>query len=290
MTRAELQRLLDDAVAAGRITAEQAATILSGYDAGTIPITSTAEAEAIIAGLARTAPRRGGGGFIYDVGTRRYTTPSGPVPRPPRPPRGEDPRLARPPIRLPDRTMTPDFVRAVVDYAIDKGEAEIVRVTEDLRADRIKLPEWHRRMERMVSARVAATSTIALGGVNQMNASDRAAISREIAEQLKFLRGFAKDIESGKQPMDGRLIGRAKLYAQAPRGSYEAIRGRAAEFGGNNEERRVLGGADHCAASGRIPGCPQLANRWMPIGTLPRIGAAVCRSHCRCRFEYRRVA
>ena len=188
MTRAELQRLLDAAVAAGRITAEQAATILSGYDAGTLQIASTAALEAIIAGLARAKRRRGGGGYIYDPATRRYTTPSEPAPRPEpeRPPRGK-----RPPK---------------------------------------------------------------------------------------------------PKPLAGRIIARAKQYAQAARGTYETVRGRVAELAGYDEERRVLHGTDHCSAS-ELPGCIETARRgWVPIRTLPRIGRCTCRHNCRCTFRYRRVA
>ena len=89
------------------------------------------------------------------------------------------------------------------------------------------------------------------------------------------------------KPLAGRIIARAKQYAQAARGTYEAVRGRVAELAGYDEEMRVLHGSDHCDESDR-PGCPQLAGHWAPIGTLPRIGAATCRRHCRCSFRFRR--
>lgn len=180
MTRAEIQRLLAGAIAADRITAAQGTAVLDAFDAGTLPLVTAADVEAVIAGLARAKPRRGGGGYTYDPVTRRYTTPTGPAPR-------SRPRAGR------QRTIT------------------------------------------------------------------------------------------------GQIVARAKLYAQAARGTYEAVRGRAAAMVGYNEERRVLAAAEHCARSGGTPGCPELAGRWAPIGTLPRIGAATCRSHCRCRFEYRRT-
>lgn len=183
MTRAEFQRLLEVAVAARRITAAQAAQLLTNFDNGSLRASTPTDVEAFIAALERTKTRRGGGGYTYDPVSRRYTTPIGPAPRPTRPTRA---------------------------------------------------------------------------GSRQ----------RSIA---------------------GRLVARAKLYAQAARGTYEAVRGRAAQLVGYTEERRVLAAAEHCARSAGTPGCPELAGRWAPIGTLPRIGAATCRSHCRCRFEYRRT-
>lgn len=92
------------------------------------------------------------------------------------------------------------------------------------------------------------------------------------------------------KPLAKRIIARVKQYAQAARGTYETVRGRVAELAGYDEEMRVLHGSDHCSTSGTIPGCPSLSGRWVPIGTLPRIGRAVCRSNCRCTFRYRRTA
>ena len=124
-----------------------------------------------------------------------------------------DPRLSTPPVRRPSQAMTPALVREVIDYAIDKGEAEIVRVTEELIAGTIKLAEWQRRLERMLAVRHVAVSVIAIGGIAQVNGADRAFIAGEIAEQLRFLRQFARDIETGKERLPvkaspGRAIDR----------------------------------------------------------------------------------
>lgn len=117
----------------------------------------------------------------------------------------------------------------------------------------------------------------------------RQSISDQIADQLRYLRGFVSDILSGRQPLDGRALARARQYAQAPRGIYESVRGRVAEALGYNEEMRVLHGTDHCSASAR-PGCIESAGHWAPIGTLPRIGGCTCLGNCRCTFRYRRTA
>lgn len=121
-----------------------------------------------------------------------------------------DPRLSKPPRAPLGKTLTPELVREVVDYAIDKGEAEVVRVTEELSDGTIKLAEWQRRLERMLAVRHTAVSVIAIGGIAQVNGADRVFIGREIAEQLRFLRQFAKDIETGKERLPvGTKPGRA---------------------------------------------------------------------------------
>lgn len=123
--------------------------------------------------------------------------------------------FSRPPIRPSGRTMEPDFVRQVVDCAIDNGENEIARVTEDLNNGAVDLAEWQRRMERMIAVRFAACGIIALGGASQLNAADRIAIGRDIAEQLRYLQGFARDIETGKQRV--AAVRRAKPLGRAIR-------------------------------------------------------------------------
>lgn len=292
MTRAELQRLIEAAVRRGEITAAQQAEILAAYDAGTLDVdaiaASSPETAALVAlaQLRKKPARRGGGGYTYDVGRRRYIAPTVPAPVRERP----DPALPRPPELRPGRVMTPREVRQALDYALDRGEREMVRATESLRDGRINLAEWQRRMERMIAVRGLGSAVIGLGGNERLSAADKRRISGEIAEQLKFLRQFADDIKTGRQPLNGRAIARTKQYAQASRGIFEAERGQAARVGGNNEERRELHGTDHCRVSKRL-GCFETAARgWVPIGTLPRIGACTCLHNCRCTFRYRRAA
>lgn len=121
-----------------------------------------------------------------------------------------DPRLSTPPVPVPSHVMSPALMRQVIDYAIDRGEAETVRVTEELSAGTINLAEWQRRLERMLAVRHTAVSVIAIGGIAQVNGADRAFIAGEIAEQLRFLRQFARDIETGKERLPvGTKPGRA---------------------------------------------------------------------------------
>lgn len=115
----------------------------------------------------------------------------------------------------------------------------------------------------------------------------RPSIEGQIADQLRYLRGFVSDILTGRQPLDGRALARARQYGQASRGVYESVRGRVAEAMGYDEEMRVLHGTDHCSASS-LPGCIESAGRWAPIGTLPRIGGCTCRQNCRCHFTFRK--
>jgi hypothetical protein len=70
------------------------------------------------------------------------------------------------------------------------------------------------------------------GGWANLTPSDFGRVGQIVREQYGYLRGFANDIASGKQRLDGTLGTRAKLYSQA--GQDKSIQ----EQGGQHERRR----------------------------------------------------
>lgn len=102
--------------------------------------------------------------FAYDPETRRYTAPRR-VSSVVTAPRGRvDPRLTDPPRVRPGQVMTPAEVRRVLDYVLDRGEAELVALTEQLSAGQITLAQWQLRFERMVTVRALGAAVLAMGG------------------------------------------------------------------------------------------------------------------------------
>lgn len=331
MSRAELQKLLNDAVRRGRITTEDAQTILAAFDAGTLdtakaardlkaPKDSSADEIALLLVMLllhrSTTPSR----WIYDPVRRRYIAPEGPPappvrpiippvepPAPPVPPRqpiplppGEPPvpppvpgpprrPIHHPPI-TPGQPVSPENLRHIVDEVIDASEARFMRSSQALVDGRISLADWVRDMERGIAERHIMAGAAARGGMEQLSIGDRRWIEREIQTQYEFLDNFAAEIASGRQPIDGRLLARARQYSQAARGTYERMRGRVAHAAGMTEERRILGPADHCHASTRRGCIEEAARGWQPFGTLADIGACTCLKNCRCVKRYRRVA
>ncbi len=125
-------------------------------------------------------------------------------------------------------------------------------------------------------------ATIARGGHKQMTQADWGWTGPQVRKQYEYLDNFANDIVSGKQPLDGRMIQRSKLYGQAARGTHEDMKRRMSAQSGFDEERRMLGAADHC------DDCLEATGRgWQKIGTLPRIGDSQCTTNCHCRFVFR---
>lgn len=118
-----------------------------------------------------------------------------------------------------------------------------------------------------------------------MTQADWGATGRLIRDQYDYLRNLSKEIADGTQPLDGRLLVRADLYADASNTTYSTMQTRGFIEQGYDEERRVLEtGADHC------DDCLDYANQgWQPIGTLPEPGQeSQCIVRCRCEKEYRR--
>jgi hypothetical protein len=126
-----------------------------------------------------------------------------------------------------------------------------------------------------------AHATAAVAAVGPDGVSPEA-LSEVVADQLRYLDDFAADVASGKQPLDGRLLSRAEMYAQAANATYEETRRGAKAAGGARWERRVLGSdSDHCQD------CLDAAARgWQPVGTLPVISESKCLTRCTCHFQY----
>jgi hypothetical protein len=172
-------------------------------------------------------------------------------------------------------------VAGELEKVITASQGNIEGITQRLMDGNINIPEWQLAMEREIKAIHTASGATARGGWTQMSQSDWGFVGSQVKKQYQYLDGFAQDIVSGKQPLDGRAMQRARLYAQSGRGTHEEMRRRMESNKGKNQERRILAPAEHCTD------CVEYAGRgWQPIGTLPPIGASLCRTNCHCRFEF----
>ena len=177
-------------------------------------------------------------------------------------------------------------VRAELDRFVDSAGRNATRdLTGQLRDGRIGLAEWQTAMARAVKNVNYAAVAAASGGVENMTAVERGRAGAIIKQQYQYLRGFAADIESGKQPLDGRAMRRAEMYAQASRESYYIQK--RAEFSENNPSAQLM------VRSIRFEGdscddCIDLDRKWLPMGSseyVP-IGQRQCLTSCRCSESY----
>lgn len=175
-------------------------------------------------------------------------------------------------------------VQAELETLIDASAVRMNILTQKLIDETITLADWQTGMMQQIKIANVSSAALANGGWAQMDQSDWGAVGQLVKNQYQHLRDFAKDIETGKQPLDGRALVRSDLYGDAANGTYEQTIRRNYILDGWEEEMRVLeDGANHC------DGCIDQAGHWEPIGDLDAIGAEECATRCRCHFKYRRM-
>lgn len=181
------------------------------------------------------------------------------------------------------RYVTFEEVRKAIEVVGRRAQGSIQAMSESLRAGNLSLADWQSGMAREIKLLHLSNAAAARGGWAQMTKSDFGAVGAQLKKQYQYLNRFAAQIQSGQQALDGRLIVRANLYAQAGRGTFEDMRRRTAEqLNDMDQERRILGVADHCQDC-----LDEAARGWQAIGTLRRIGDSVCKTNCHCHFVYR---
>lgn len=166
-----------------------------------------------------------------------------------------------------------------------QGKQNMRAVTDQLRNKEISLSEWQTRMMQEIKTVHVAQAAAARGGWAQMSQSDWGYVGSQVKQQYEFLQNFANEIQSGKQPLDGRATARAGMYGNAGHPMYQKMRDRYVKNNmGMEEERRRTTAHESCQ------GCLEEADKgWVPIGTSAPIGSKECRSNCRCYKEYRRL-
>lgn len=182
-------------------------------------------------------------------------------------------------------------VGVAIEDVVIETRAGMSALTDKLIASEISLAEWQGGMMDLIKRGNNLSAIAARGGVWQMSPSDWGAVGNLTKEQYKYLRNFAEEISSGKQPLNGSARVRAQLYADAVANQFENLLRRNEEiYQKMTEERRVVNpDAEHCQTHGDLIGCEELAKMgWQPIGTLPPIGHSPCIVKCRCHFEFRK--
>lgn len=165
---------------------------------------------------------------------------------------------------------------------IRNSKRRMGRLTERLIRGDMSLEEWQTATMREVKYIHSAGAFLADGGPENIGIEAQAILQERLTEEIGYLNRFADQIATGKQPLNRRAVNRAKMYSDAGRGTYERVRRHNASRAGFDEERRVLGQADHCDC------CIIEAEKgWKPLGTLKDIGDCTCLTNCHCTFSYR---
>jgi hypothetical protein len=180
------------------------------------------------------------------------------------------------------RFLTRTEVRDTLDNALANNGRLMHDLTQQLRDGTITLADWQAQVAREVKNVHLYSAAAAKGGWAQMTPADYGRAGQRIETQYRFLRGFAEDIASGKQPLNDRALARASMYSEAGRNTFRYVERKEMEVRGMTEERSILHANDSCE------GClEQEAAGWQPIGEAVEIGERDCLTRCRCTMDYR---
>lgn len=193
-----------------------------------------------------------------------------------------DPRSRRYRSNSTGQYVTSAELRGAVDTVIDGETVKIRDISQRLIDGDITLADWQSQVASMLKTLHVAMGVAANGGFENCDSADFGYMGSLIKKQYQYLNKFAQDIASGKQALDGTLLSRASLYAQAGRSVFEDVVGRAAENADCTQERSNLGAADHCDDC-----IGEAAKGWSPINTLIPIGERICKANCRCSMDYK---
>lgn len=150
---------------------------------------------------------------------------------------------------------------------------------------------WVLAVKRLLVDAHLTAAALARGSFAAIDHDTALLVGERLAEQFKYLDAFAAQAASravlgaataaGEPTLFGAAdVARLAQYAAAPiRGTFSAVLRQDAGKRGETEERNVLGASNSCDE------CPSLsAEGWVPIGTLPEIGARECRGNCACEI------
>lgn len=178
------------------------------------------------------------------------------------------------------RFVASSTVRRELDRYLDNSDPAKA-LAEALRGRQVSVADWEVAMRRHVKNTHLNAIALERGGWANMTPADYGRAGQIIREQYGYLKGFANDIASGKQRLDGTLGVRAKLYTQAARTSL--YKSKAANMSGKvTHQRSIRSARDSCWQ------CVELHGRVFRIDDLsfPLPGRRVCNHNCRCHLEY----
>ncbi len=174
-------------------------------------------------------------------------------------------------------------VRADVDNFIRNQQQAVKPLVEQLVARKITLSDFQLEMEHTIKDVHLANSALAKGGWSRMKQADYGRVGQIVRREYGYLATFMQQLESGAQPLTGRVLQRSTAYVENSRSTYETVQRLGMKEAGYDIERNIEdeGVIQHCEE------CSELSDMgWVPIGTHPAPGHRICLSGCQCRLTY----
>ena len=178
------------------------------------------------------------------------------------------------------RFVASSTVRRELDRYLDAADPAKA-LAEALRGRAVSLADWELGMRRHVKNVTINAISLERGGYANVRPSDWGRAGAIVREQYGYLKGFAADIASGKQKLDGTLARRASLYSQSARNAH--YRSKAANMSGKvTHQMSVRSARDSCWQ------CRELDRKVFRIDdtSFPLPGRRVCNHNCQCHLAY----
>jgi len=172
-----------------------------------------------------------------------------------------------------------------LEAMMDASAVNMNALTQSLMDSVISLKDWQSGMMTEIKNTNVASAALANGGWGNMTSADWGYAGSLIKEQYKFLDNYAKEIANGTQALDGRMLVRSDLYADAANGTFWNMTSRSMLQDGYDQARRVLVAKDGNNCDGCIEAA---AEGWVPVDEVLPIGDAECQVRCRCEIEFRK--
>lgn len=180
------------------------------------------------------------------------------------------------------RFLPKKIINAIETFQSKATGLKIKQSSNQLVQGKIGLVRWQRDMRQTLKNAHLRHAIMAKGGVSQMTPEDYLAVGRNLKQEYRYLRLFARDIQNGKVS-EAQFMARSQMYAQKARSSGEIMRSRVAKQAGLKYMQRFLYGGDRSC-----PDCVKYAGQGkVLIGELPLpTEQCQCRANCKCRVEY----
>lgn len=181
-----------------------------------------------------------------------------------------------------DKLTGEPLPRVVLDRNIKQLANTLGNSANALRAGDLALEDWQILMMDNVLMVQLASAIASAGGIAELTPKLTTVTEESRAFQLDRLTKFAIGIGAGEVAMDGRLMRRAQMYANAGRGMYHEIEMTIQVDDGMTQERSIRTATDSCSEC-----ISEEAAQWRPIGSMVPIGQRICLTNCLCYPEYR---
>lgn len=187
---------------------------------------------------------------------------------------------------LEEATPERPIERRTLDGVLAASAAYLMLLSRSLQKRERQLEEWQMAFAQEIIPLHLAMAGAAAGGIGVLTLEDSGRVEQRTQEQLAFLLKFAIGIEAGRVLLDGRLLRRSEMYAEAGRGTFYDAAEAAMARGGFDLERSIRTARDSCHGS-RYGCVEQEALGWVPVGTLVKPGGRLCLTRCRCYMEFK---